>query len=223
MGSSAAKKAWATRRKGKGKQPGTRFKRELTKTEIRQLRDAKALKQLLKDMSPEQLQQVKATMQEEIAKEVRSRGIRSIPLTEKKAKLYKQQFWVPSSTGEKDYKVSERIDGIWMCDCPQYRFQKGKIESRKPCKHIQMARGDRTPYTATMPKVTRVSVDVTQTKGPADLERSMKAQEMLTKLHRREDKADDKEARKHAVGRSLTPAQKAWKTRKKRYGRTGKK
>lgn len=47
------------------------------------------------------------------------------------------QWLVPSETNpNKKYKVSETDKGYFVCDCPAFKFQKGPLDERKPCKHI---------------------------------------------------------------------------------------
>ena len=51
--------------------------------------------------------------------------------------VYQHQWFVPStSDSSKVYKVSLTQDGVFMCDCPRFIFQKGTVTGHKPCAHI---------------------------------------------------------------------------------------
>jgi len=107
--SDAAHKAWLTRKRGKPSQIGKKFKtgRAPSKTE----RKKKKLREKVVGRIFEQLNG---------------------------HDRYRHQWMVPSRTDPtKKYKVSVRDDGVWMCSCPAWRFQKGPIENRKPCAHIR--------------------------------------------------------------------------------------
>ena len=43
---------------------------------------------------------------------------------------------VLSSKAEKFYAVRKIEVGIWTCDCMAYRFKKGPIGKKSPCKHM---------------------------------------------------------------------------------------
>lgn len=54
---------------------------------------------------------------------------------------YEHQWLIPSRTTKgKFYKVSVTENGVWLCDCPAWKFQKGPIKDRSPCSHIEEAR-----------------------------------------------------------------------------------
>lgn len=51
--------------------------------------------------------------------------------------VYQHQWFVPSTSDpRKVYKVSLTQDGVFMCDCPRFIFQKGHVTKHKPCNHI---------------------------------------------------------------------------------------
>jgi len=52
---------------------------------------------------------------------------------------YEDEHWeFPSSSNpNKKYKVSRRkVDGLLVCSCPKFIFQRVPVEKKKPCKHI---------------------------------------------------------------------------------------
>ena len=50
---------------------------------------------------------------------------------------YVHQWWVRSETDPtKEYKVSIDENGNYLCSCPAFKFRRGPIASKKPCKHI---------------------------------------------------------------------------------------
>ena len=41
------------------------------------------------------------------------------------------------SNGGKTYNVRTLADNRWVCDCMTYRFTKGEVGRKTPCKHIR--------------------------------------------------------------------------------------
>jgi predicted nucleic acid-binding Zn finger protein len=44
---------------------------------------------------------------------------------------------IPSESGNKVYEVKKFEKGAWGCTCPAYRFTRGEIGSKFPCKHMR--------------------------------------------------------------------------------------
>jgi len=44
---------------------------------------------------------------------------------------------VKSSKGDSKYEIRKHGIGVWTCTCPAYRFTRGKIGKKFPCKHMR--------------------------------------------------------------------------------------
>ena len=46
---------------------------------------------------------------------------------------------VRASNGRDWYNIRKADVGVWTCSCPAYRFKKGPVGKKSPCKHMLAA------------------------------------------------------------------------------------
>ena len=46
---------------------------------------------------------------------------------------------VSKSNGQKQYQIRKIEEGAWTCSCMAYRFSKGEVGKKFPCKHMREA------------------------------------------------------------------------------------
>jgi hypothetical protein len=73
------------------------------------------------------------------------------------------QWEVPSLTSSHVYKVSQKIDASFACDCPAWKFKKAGPEGRPDCKHILRIKSQEPVDTSRVPQPVRVPGRATAT------------------------------------------------------------
>lgn len=193
---SPAEKAWATRRanrqrqaqkRGGGQRRGHRGKRKKHKvvaTGFKKIKKGPRKGEVFPVLPSTQLTPAQKAWQ---TRRQKTGVIRPQPKQKNGHDQYKHQWLIPSRSQKgKFYTVSVTYDGVWLCSCPAWIFQGGPIADRSSCPHIQeVQRIAGVKVKPRMAKVSAVHVDATQTRGHADLERQMKAQEMLARLKKK--------------------------------------